>query len=447
MAANAVGPGFPGRVANYWHMLPEAAQARKALWDAINPNTGKRRIDEAFPLELRATTRDNEMLIRFKSGSTYQVVGSDNYESLIGSPPFGIVFSEWAKAKPQAWAFLSPILAENGGWALFIYTPRGRNHGQKLLQTARKSPGWFGEVLTADDTGVLSQKILDEQRAELRDLYGPDFGDAIFRQEFFCDFSAPILGAIYGLELARIEKEGRICRVEHDPAYPVFTAWDLGFNDDTAIWWYQVIAGEVRLLEYYEAHGKAVEHYASQILGRNVTIDIVGDELVCTMGEAIPELRHRQAYKYGTHWLPHDARAKTLQAKGKSIIEQLAKALELGNLAIAPQLDVQDGIQAARLAFHRCYFDEEGTEGGMEALRNYQREWDDNKREFRDKPRHDWTSHGSDAFRILAVAWQQSEKIEKPAPEPMRGITVGANTATLDELWEESDRRQRRERV
>ena len=412
-------------------MLPQANQARKALWDAVNPATGKRRIDEAFPHELRETTRDNEMMIRFRCGSTYQVVGSDNYESLIGSPPAGIVLSEWAKAKPQAWAMLSPILAENGGWALFIYTPRGRNHGHRLLETARREPGWFSEVLSAEDTDVLPSAILEGQRRELQDLYGPDFGDAIYRQEYLCDFNAPLLGAIYAQELTRLDREGRACAVPFDPEFPVYTAWDLGYGDATAIWFYQVITGEIRLLEYCEANLKGVDYYAGQILGRNVKLDIIDNELVCQLGAPIPEIAHRMQYRYAMHWLPHDAKAKTMAAKGKSIVEQLAKALGgFERLGIVPNLDKLDGIQAARMIFHRCYFDADGCEDGLEALRNYQRKWNDDRKAFLDEPLHDWTSHGADAFRMLAVAWRQDAKPEQPKP----GKTI--QTITLDELWE-----------
>lgn len=451
MAANAVGPGYPGRVATYWHMLPQADQARKAIWEAVNPKTSMRRIDEAFPHELRAQTRDSDMFIRFKSGSTYQVVGSDNFESLIGSPPAGIVFSEWAKAKPQSWAMLSPILAENKGWALFIYTPRGRNHGLSLLERARKGNGWFGEVLTVEDTGILSPHDLEQYRQDLIGVYGADFGEATFRQEMLCDFSAPILGAVYGLELAQVEKEGRIRRVEHDPEHPVFTAWDLGYTDDTSIWWYQVIAGEIRVLEFYEDSGKPIDHYASQILGREVRLDMIEGRLVSNTGATKPEIAHRQAYVYRKHWLPHDAKAKTLASGGKSIIEQLAASLGgIANLAIVPNLDVQDGIQAARLMFKRCYFDEAGTADGIELLRNYQREWDDKRREFKDAPKHDFTSHAADAFRMLAVAWRQDAK---PDPLPPSKILKGHRVRffeelTLDEMWERGEvERGRFERV
>src|SRR4051812_39424132 len=105
------------RPGNYWHCLPTYAQSRKAIWSAVNGHTGKRRIDEAFPKEIRAATNEQEMFIRFVNGSTWTVVGSDTYDNLVGAPPVGIVFSEWSRANPAAWAYMSPILSENDGWA------------------------------------------------------------------------------------------------------------------------------------------------------------------------------------------------------------------------------------------------------------------------------------------------------------------------------------------
>ena len=142
------------RVANYWHMLPQAAQARKAVWDAVNPHTGKKRIDEAFPISLRKATRNHEMQIEFLNGSTWQVVGSDNYNSLVGSTPAGVAYSEWSLANPSARAYLRPMLAENNGWQLFITTPRGRNHAYTTYEAARKDPSAFAQRLTAFETGV-----------------------------------------------------------------------------------------------------------------------------------------------------------------------------------------------------------------------------------------------------------------------------------------------------
>jgi hypothetical protein len=181
--------------ATYWHMLPEANQARKAVWEAINPHTGKRRIDEAFPMEIRATTREQEMMIKLRTGATWQVVGSDNYDSLVGSPPYGVIFSEWALAKPDAWAYLRPILAENGGWAMFIYTPRGENHGKATYDFALTDDEWFCELLTAEKTGVFDANTLDSERREMQSQYGMSRGEALFKQEYYCSWVEAFEGA------------------------------------------------------------------------------------------------------------------------------------------------------------------------------------------------------------------------------------------------------------
>ena len=186
------------RPATYWHMLPEASQARKAIWEAVNPHTGKKRIDEAFPLEIRAVTREQEMMIKFRNGATWQVVGSDNYDSLIGSPPVGLVYSEWAVADPTSWAYLMPILEENGGWALWVYTPRGSNHGKTTFDLATERMGaannWFSQLLTVDDTKIFSTVQLDEIRQSYTKQYGPSRGEALFRQEFYCSWTAAFTG-------------------------------------------------------------------------------------------------------------------------------------------------------------------------------------------------------------------------------------------------------------
>ncbi len=178
------------RIGNYWHCLPEYNQARKAIWTAINPHTGKRRIDEAFPPELRANTNDTEMFIRFRNGSTWQCIGSDTYNTTVGASVAGIVYSEWALANPSAWAYHRPMVEENSGWAAFITTPRGRNHAFALFQHAAQSPDWFCELLTATDTAALTEEALATALAEYKALYGADVGAAQWRQEYFCDFQA-----------------------------------------------------------------------------------------------------------------------------------------------------------------------------------------------------------------------------------------------------------------
>lgn len=363
------------RVGNYWHMLPEASQARKAIWEAVNPHTGKRRIDEAFPLALRQTTREQEMLIRFVNGSTWQVIGSDNYDSLVGSPPIGVVFSEWALADPQAWAYIRPILRENGGWALFIYTPRGRNHGATFYEGAKGDEAWFAQKLTAEQTDVFSAEDLAQELAEYVREFGKDDGKARYLQEYFCDFNVAVVGAYYGRLMTEAEEDGRICRVPAERNQTVYTAWDLGYSDSTAIWFAQPVGRELRLVDYYEASGAPMDHYAKVLQDK--------------------------PYVYAGHILPHDAEPKQITSD-RSMAGSL-HALGLRNLTILPQSSVADGINAARNLIPKCAFDAERCQRGIEALRQYRRQWDDRLRTFKQNPLHDWASHGADAFRYLAL--------------------------------------------
>lgn len=394
------------RPANYWHMLPLANQVRKAIWDAVNPHTGKRRIDEAFPQEIRQTTRESEMFIKFKNGSTWQCLGSDNYEGAIGSTPVGIVYSEWAQSNPSSRGYLRPILAENKGWQVYITTPRGKNHAWSTYRAAEREVGAFAQLLPATMTDVFTPEQLELERLEAITTYGPDMGQALYEQEYLCSFDAAILGSYWGAELRLAEQNGHVTHVSHDPAWPVHTAWDLGRDDDTAIWWFQVIGNEVHILEFYSASGRDPDHYASQVLGRQVRIDIIDKRVVVTLGDPIEGLEHRQAYKVGKVNLPHDARAKTLAAAGKTIEEQFAAVFGWSNVQIVPNISREDGIQAARKTIGKCWWDYAVIEA-METLKQYQREWDDDKKKFKDEPLHDWTSHCADAYRYLAVAYQQ----------------------------------------
>lgn len=404
------------RPANYWHMLPLANQARKAIWDAVNPRTGKRRIDEAFPHEIRTNTRDQEMMIRFVNGATWQVLGSDNFQSAVGSTPAGIVYSEWALANPTARGYLRPILAENGGWEAYITTPRGKNHAYSTFREAQRNPDQFAQLLTVRDTGMLSEEQLATELREYIATYGEAMGVALFEQEYMCSFDAAIMGAYYGEELRKLEQTGRVCIIPHDDKYPVHVAFDIGFDDDTAIWWFQVVGGEIRILEYYASSGKSPDHYCSQLLGREVSIDMISNDLRVSKGADIPELSRRRAYRYGSINLPHDAKAKTLAAKGKSIEEQFAAVFGWGKVQIVPSLSLSDGINAARKLLGRCYIHSD-CEDGIEALRQYQREWDDTAKAFKDRPLHNWTSHAADAFRYMAIAWAE-ERLPRDEEEP-----------------------------
>lgn len=396
------------RVGNYWHMLPQHNQARRAIWDAVNPHTGRRRIDEAFPHELRETTREQEMFIRFKNGSTWQVVGSDNYDALVGAPPAGVVFSEYALADPGAWAFLRPILAENGGWALFISTPRGRNHFARLVEYARRDPDWFGQVLTVDDTQAIPAATIERERRELSAERGDTEANAIIAQEYRCDFDAAIPGAYYGELMTRAEREGRIGDFPHLPNFPVGTAADLGFGDSTVIWFYQQLPnGRVRVIDCIPGSGVGVDWYAKHVAGR--------------------------PYTYADHIWPHDGDAGNIRDVNGTTLKAQAEKLGWRPIRVLdrdPTVDV--GIQAVRSMLPLVEFNtqpiplpgetpEEARQRmtrALDALRQYRREWDEKLQRFRDKPLHDWASDFADGFRYLARGrkpWRREGAASMPA--------------------------------
>lgn len=381
--------------ARYAYIAPYYAQAKSIAFDYLMQ----------FSEPFRAKHNVSELWVELINGARIRLFGADNPDALRGLYLDGLILDEYADMKPSVWgSVLRPLLSDRLGWAVFIGTPKGHNAFYDIYQYASLNrDDWYCKTLRASQTNIIPQPELDDAlRSMTVDQY---------QQEFECSFEAAILGAIYGTELRLITDAGRITKVEADPMYPVHTAWDLGFNDATAIWWYQVVMGEIRVLDYHEAHGQPIVYYANQIKER--------------------------PYEYGTHWLPHDARAKTLASGGKSIIEQLIDKLpqKSGNLfKIVPNLSLQDGIQATRLALARTWFDGFKCNEGIECLRQYQREYDEDKKVFRDKPRHDWTSHGADAFRMLAVAWRDESEIEKQN-QPLKGLFVGQTDVTLEEMW------------
>lgn len=228
------------RPGTYWHLLPETAQGRKAIWDAVNPHTGRRRIVEAFPAALHPVFREAEMLVELANGATWQVMGSDNYNSLVGSSAAGVVMSEWALATPEAWAHIRPMLLENDGWALFLWTPRGRNHAARAFESRRDDPAWFCLKSPATETDVFTPEQLERERRELiAELGSVEEGEARFASEYLVDFDAAAPGTYYASLLAEAERAGRVGRVPVDPSLRVDTAWDLGIDDYTAVWFFQ----------------------------------------------------------------------------------------------------------------------------------------------------------------------------------------------------------------
>jgi phage terminase large subunit len=327
--------------------------------------------------------RESDLMVVFDNGARVRLYGSDNYDRLRGTYMDGLVLDEYADINPRAWPeVLRPALADRQGWAVFIGTPRGRNDFYRVHEHATKSPDWFSLVLRASQTCI----VPDEELADLRSMLTPEQ----YQQELECSFDAAILGAYFGRELEQAEADGRIGRVPYDPVLPVHTAWDLGIGDSTAIWFFQVSRDGVRVIDHYEASGHGLPHYAAVLTARG--------------------------YRYGTEYLPHDAEARQL-GSGRTIWETL-HSLTGRYARILPQQNVMDGINAARVTMGSAWFDADKCYDGLEALRAYRADYDEKRKVFTDKPRHDWSSHSADAFRYLAMAWREMQP-EKPAPKPV----------------------------
>lgn len=406
------------RIGSYWYMLPEYSQARKSMWAAINSHTGKRRIDDAFPPELRKKTLEQEMMIEFHNGSTFQLVGSDNFNSLVGSPPVGLVFSEYALSNPSAWAYLMPIVEENNGWAAFNSTPRGNNHFKKMCEMADRRPEWFYQSLNATQTGIFGPEQLADIKEQYQETHGVDFGLAMYMQEYFVSFDAAIPGSIWGDCIVKAQDEGRVTEIPVNPAYLVYTAWDLGRTDDTAIWFFQVIDGGINIVDFHASSLKEIEFYANYLR----------------------EWKKNYGIEYGTHFVPHDARPRRLGMGGKSILQQFQDH-NIGRFVITANLDVQEGIQAARATFPRCRFDAKRCSDGLEALKQYHRSWDEEKQQFSTAPVHDWSSHAADAFRYLSLSWR-NPKTKQIVPSEAELIMRGSiNSMNFGDLKKEHFRR------
>ena len=335
----------------FGYIAPYRSQAKSVAWDYI----------KRYAAPITKAANEADLTVELYNGSKIRLFGADNADAMRGLGFDGIYMDEYGDFKPSVWGHvIRPTLSDKQGWAVFGGTPKGKNQFWEVHQMARLNPKeWFNLTLKASQSGILPQsELMAVQKQISEDQY---------MQEYECSFEAAILGAFYGIEMREATEEKRVNRVEYDPSLPTFTAWDLGYRDDTAIWWYQVMHKEIHVIDYHSVSGAGIKEIAEVVMSK--------------------------PYHYAKHFLPHDARAKTLAAQGKSIVEQLGGYLGMSNLAIVPELSVQDGIQAVRQTLPRCWFDELKCLEGIEALRQYQREYDEDKKSYRASPRHDWTSH------------------------------------------------------
>lgn len=367
------------RIGTYYHLLPSHTQARKVIWDALDG--GERVIDQAFPIELRASTNETEMKIRFRNGSLWQLVGADYYDSLMGSNPVGMVISEAALTDPRAWNFFRPILAENGGWAAFVSTPRGYNWFHDILAIAKADPSWGWSHLASAQTEHIPQAVLDTERAQMP--------DELYRQEYETDFSAANIGAILGRYLESAEKEGRVCEFAPDDG-PLEVSCDIGFRDTASFWFWQPKHAGFDLIDYAESSGLDADDWIDKLKARGT--------------------------RYARIWLPHDAKVRTFQSK-HSTLERFLLAFGGDVVRVVPDTKRPDRVNAARMVIQRCRFHSVKCAQGLAGLRAWSYEYNEETRAFSREPKHDWASHPGDGYSYGAVVMaERALPVEKKPP-------------------------------
>jgi phage terminase large subunit len=343
------------------YLSPFLRQSKSVAWDYL-------RVAMAVARPAGATVHESELRVDYPRGEQIRLYGADNPDALRGIYLDGIVLDEYADMDPRVWSeIIRPALADRQGWAVFIGTPKGRNAFFELWRRAQREEGWFSMMLRASQSGLLPDSELELARRDLTEEQ--------YAQEFECSFDAAVIGAYYGKLMMRAEAERRVAGVPRDPSALVWTSWDLGIRDATAIWFAQVIGREIRIIDYYEASGVDLGHYVREINART--------------------------YVYAGHIVPHDAQAKEL-GTGKSRLEVM-ESLGLKGITLAPLHRVEDGINAVRMVLPRCWFDDKKCARGVDALKLYRADYDTALQALRPQPVHDWTSHAADAFRYLAM--------------------------------------------
>jgi hypothetical protein len=343
------------------YLAPFLRQSKAVAWDYLRAAMAPLRANGA-------TVHESELRVDYSGGAQVRLYGADNPDAMRGIYLDGIVLDEYADMDPRMWSeIIRPALADRQGWAVFIGTPKGRNGFFDLWRRSQSEPGWFSMMLKASESGLIPASELALARRDL--------SDEQYAQEFECSFDAAVIGSYYGKQLMRAEQDKRIGNVPCEPTAMVWTAWDLGIRDATAIWFAQVVGREIRIIDYYEAAGVDLGHYVREI--------------------------NAKPYVYAGHIVPHDAQAREL-GTGKSRLEVL-ESLGLKTITLAPLHRIEDGINAVRVFIPKCWLDEQKCRRGLDALKLYRSDWDDKLQVLRPGPVHDWTSHAADAFRYLAM--------------------------------------------
>ena len=375
----------------YAYVAPYYSQAKSIAWTYLKDAT------RDFAVEMR----ESELLVRLPNNATIRLFGADNPDTLRGLYFDGIVLDEFGDFRPKLYGeVILPTIADRQGWLLAIGTPKGKNNAfYQICQKAKYEDAWYFKELKASQSKILPQSELDNMKAQM--------SEEQYEQEFEVSFSAALIGTYYSAQIAQAERDGRIDKkYDYDPSFPVNVAADIGISDSTVMWFWQSRPDGICVFDIHYNNAQPLQHY-------------------------VDTLRHKR-YEYQKVWLPHDARARSLQT-GKSTVEQM---LESGlPIDIVAKLKVQHGIDAVRATLPTMYFNPR-VEYGIEALRVYRRKYDEINKVFLQTPLHDWASDFADAFRYMCLVANK----DKPTAVSQDGYTeIKANTYTLDDLFKANE--------
>jgi phage terminase large subunit len=366
----------PGAFCAY--IAPTFKQAKDVAWHP--PDTSVKTFIRNIP---NYEKWEQEGRVLLPNGSIIRLFGADDPDRLRGIGLDYVVIDEVSQMNPRTWTeIILPALSDKGGHAMFIGTPKGHNFLYDIWASAEDKDNWYRKDFKASETGIIDPDILEDLKEQM--------DDDTFQQEYECSFDAAIRGSYYGKLMVQADNEGRIDKVPFDPAMLVYAAFDIGVDDATSIWFYQKPKdGTVRIIDYFEDSGEGLPYYIKHC--RNKPYDIA------------------------MYYFPHDITVKEF-GSGKTRIQTL-KDLEIRNYRIVPKTKINEGIDSVRRILPKCYFDKRKCEFGIEALKQYQKEYNDKLQKFSDHPRHDWTSHAADAFRYLAVSFKERVDHRKMRPK------------------------------
>jgi phage terminase large subunit len=379
------------KVINIGYMLPTLSQAKKVIWHGLDKE-GISFLDQ-IPSELIASVNNSEMRVTFRNGSSIQCLGADRYDAVVGTGFGCFVFSEFSIQSPSAWSYFEPILVENKGKAIFIYTSRGHNHGYQLYMNNQKTPNWYTSLLTVEDTKdhLGNRYITDE---DITKIEQGGMSKQMIQQEFYCSFASAMVGAYFGDQLDTAYAQNRILDYPIDNQYMVNTYWDLGQRHATAIWLIQITRDAYYVIGHYESNHQGLQHYI----------------------EWLQDFAKKYQIIYGKHYAPHDG-AYHKGMSGKSA-QDLARELGL-NFIIVPRIQRKyDAIEWGRTTLSKCIFHATNCEQGLEALKQYHSEWVDKHGRFAEKPCDDWSADSADAFLQFAQSWHM------PGTDPRGGGAI-----------------------